>query len=100
MIRGPSGRWCGVYSHLARAYCKLRPGHPHNLLSLRECRKLLAEVGFVIERVYPLGLLHIPYINLPHAIYRTADRLASTSERITACSESPIIVARRSVNRG
>ena len=84
-----------IYSRLARAHHRLRRRPPHVTLSLDECEKLLAEVGLEFERVYPVGLLHIPHVNLPHALYRSVDRLASTSNLLTAQSESPIIVARR-----
>ena len=84
-----------IYNHLARAYNRVRRRPLHVLLSLDECRKLLAEFGLEVQRIYPVGLLHIPYFNLPHALYRTADSVASTSDVLTSLSESPIIVARR-----
>lgn len=84
-----------MFTRLARAYRRLRRRPTDATLSLDECRNLLAEIGLEIERVYPVGLVHLPYVNLPHAIYRAADRLASTSAMLTAMSESPIIVARR-----
>jgi len=84
-----------IYSRLARAHHRLRHRRPHAILTLDECRELLAEVGLEIGRVYPVGLLHVPRLNLSQALYRTADRLASSSALLTAQSESPIIVARR-----
>jgi SAM-dependent methyltransferase len=84
-----------MYSRLAQAHHRLRHRRPYVTLSLGECEKLLAEVGLEIERIYPLGLLHLPRVRLPHALYRRADRLASTSDLLAARTESPIIVAQR-----
>lgn len=89
-----------MYTRLARAYHRLRHRPTYPALSLTECEKLLATVGLQIERIYPLGLLHLPSVDLPHALYRAADKLAASSRILAAHTEMPIIVARRSTRTG
>jgi ubiquinone/menaquinone biosynthesis C-methylase UbiE len=79
---------------LLQVYAAARRLPLANTMTMKQCRELLAGVGLEIDRVYGVGTLHIPRINLPHRLYSVADRFA-TARLFSSHSESPIIVARR-----
>lgn len=83
------------YTRASNGYARLRSLPEGNTLSMAQCRTLMADVGLEIVRVYPVGSLHLPKINLLHAFYRTADRVAGWSSILANHSESPVMVARR-----
>lgn len=83
------------YMRVTRAYAGFRGFAAFNVLSIAECRALVAEVGLEIVHVFPVGAFRLPRLNLPRGFYRAADRLASASEVTSRWSISPILVARR-----
>ncbi len=83
------------YMRVARAYAGFRGYDAFNVLSIEQCRALVAEVGLEIVHVFPVGAFRLPKVELPGALYRWADRLASASEVTARWSTSPILVARR-----
>ena len=83
------------YMRVARAYAGFRGFGVFNVLSIAECRALVGEVGLEIVRVYPVGLLRVPKLELPEGLQRAADRLAGLWPRASRWSTSPILVARR-----
>jgi predicted TPR repeat methyltransferase len=83
------------YMRLARAYAGWRGFEAFNVLSIADCRALMAEAGLEIVHVFPVGLLRLPKLNLPDALYRIADRLAGATQIAARWSISPILVARR-----
>ena len=85
------------YTRLSRGFARLRHRSPRNALSMAQCDDLLAGAGLEIVRVYPVGTFRLPRIHLPHGLYRSIDTLAGYSRTLTARSECPVIVARRSI---
>ena len=83
------------YMRLARAYAAWRGFEAFNVLSIAQCRELVAEVGLEIVHVFPVGTLRLPKLALPDALYRMADRIASASAITARLATSPILVARR-----
>ncbi len=83
------------YMRMARAYAGFRGFEVFNVLSIAECRALVAEAGLEVVRIYPVGLLRLPKLDLPDVVYRAADRLAGVRDFAARWSTSPILVARR-----
>jgi len=83
------------YMRVMRGYAGFRGFGVFNVLSIAECRALVAEAGLEVVRVYPVGLLRLPKLELPEALYRAADRLAALWPFASRWSTSPILVARR-----
>jgi SAM-dependent methyltransferase len=83
------------YWRAARAYADWRGFERFNSLSIAECRALVGDVGLEIARVYPVGLLRVPKLELPAALQRAADRLAGLVPGGGRVTTSPILVARR-----
>jgi len=83
------------YMRLTRAYAGFRGYGVFNVLSVAECRALVAEAGLEVVRVYPVGTLRIPKLELPEALQRAADRLTGVWPFASRWSTSPILVARR-----
>jgi predicted TPR repeat methyltransferase len=83
------------YMRVTRAYAGWRGFQAFNVLSIAECRALVAEVGLEIVHVFPVGMFRLPKLNLPSALYRVADRLAGAADFTARWSMSPILVARR-----
>lgn len=83
------------YWRATRAYADLRGFARFNSLSIAECRALVGDAGLEVVRVYPVGLLRVPKLELPVALQRTADRLANALPIAARWSTSPILVARR-----
>lgn len=79
-------------SHL---YARIRHIPPDVTLSIGECDAILRQVGLRIERVYPVGLLHIPKLRFSDSMRERVDGVAMRSISLGRMSDSPIIVARR-----
>ncbi len=83
------------YMRVTRAYAGWRGYQAFNVLSIAECRALMADVGLEIVHVFPVGMFRLPKLELPSALYRLADRLAGAADFSARWSMSPILVARR-----
>jgi predicted TPR repeat methyltransferase len=83
------------YMRVMRAYAGFRGFTVFNVLSIAECRALVGEAGLEVVRIYPVGMLRLPKLELPEALYRAADKLASAWPFSARWSTSPILVARR-----
>lgn len=83
------------YLRVLRAYAGFRGYGVFNVLSIAECRALMADVGLEVVRVYPVGLLRVPKLELPAGLQRAADRLTGLWPFAARWSTSPILVARR-----
>ncbi|MEX2204937.1 MAG: methyltransferase domain-containing protein [Myxococcota bacterium] len=83
------------YWRAARAYADWRGFARFSSLSIAECQVLVGEVGLEIVRVYPVGLLRVPKLELPAFVQRAADRLLGLVPFAARWTTSPILVARR-----
>ena len=83
------------YMRVARAYAGWRGFEAFNVLSIAECRALVAEAGLEVVHAFAVGSLRLPRLQLPIALYQLVDRLAGSSEVAARWSTSPILVARR-----
>ncbi len=71
---------------------------PH-VMSNGECLDLLRSKGLEVVRKYPVGLLYVPKVRLPSAVYIGVDRLAACSNVLGGISEGPVFVCRLRGNR-
>jgi len=76
-------------------YCRVRHCPPERTLSIGECDRLLAQVGWEICRVYSVGLLHIPKLRFSDGARERGDQLGLRWKALGRFSDSPIIVARK-----
>jgi hypothetical protein len=83
------------YMRVTRAYAGFRGFDVFNVLSIAQCRALVAEAGLEIVHLYPVGLFRLPKLDLSDALYRFADGLAEVWPLAARWSTSPILVARR-----
>lgn len=84
-----------LYIKAARLKCYIQGKRiKKDTFSIKDCAKLLDEVGMQIYKIYSVGLIHIPRLNVPSYFYSIADKFGSLNSHFSRNSESPIIVAR------
>jgi ubiquinone/menaquinone biosynthesis C-methylase UbiE len=86
-----------LYYWPTRLYTRLLQKESSVTLSIGQCSQVLKQVGLKIVRVYPVGLLHIPKLRFRDRTRKWVDEAAIRCSVLGRISDSPIIVARKSV---
>ena len=80
-----------LYSRVASG---LRGRTPLTTMTYSQCSRLVGYAGLRIVRVYSVGFLHLPKLNVPPSVHRLFDFAASSSSFLGRFSECPIFVCR------
>ena len=67
-----------------------------NFMSMQEARDMVGEAGLEIIKIYPVGFCPLYKIKLPHMLNNAIDSIATKFAFLQDCSESPIMVCKRS----
>ena len=66
----------------------------YNVLCLRDINILLKEFGLEIVKIYPIGFLRTPKLELPGDVYNRIENFILKFKLFTQLSESPIIITK------
>ena len=69
-------------------------GSNFNVMSIRQMKRLTSAAGLEIVRIYPVGMLHIPKIDLPESFQAGIDNFAMKIKCLGNISESPIAICK------
>ena len=84
--------WGSPIVKLKYLYSKLKLNDNYNVLCVREMNILLKEFGLEIVKIYPIGFLRTPKLELPEDVYNRIENIILKFKLFTQLSESPIII--------
>ncbi len=86
--------WGSPIVKLKYFYNKLKLNDNYNVLCLRDINILLKEFGLEIVKIYPIGFLRTPKLELPGDVYNRIENFILKFKLFTQLSESPIIITK------